>query len=109
MRRQRRGFRLLALILGISLVAAACGGDDDDEGAESGDQGQDATEEEVPQGGEIVDVGTFPSGPPENIDPALNVTLDAYQVINQLYDGLTEVDFSDAENPQAVGAVAESW
>ena len=41
--------KLLALILGLSLVAAACGGDDDDEGAEGAD-----TEEEVPQGGDLV-------------------------------------------------------
>ena len=34
MRRQRRSFQLLALILGLSLVAAACGGDDDDSASE---------------------------------------------------------------------------
>jgi oligopeptide transport system substrate-binding protein len=107
MRRQRRGVKLLALILGFTLIAAGCGGDDD-EGGQSGDGGQEPTGD-VPQGGEIVDVGTFPSGPPETIDPALNVTLDAYQVINQLYDGLTEVDYSDPENPEPVGVAAESW
>ena len=47
MRRQRRGVKLLALVLGLSLVAAACG-DDDDEGA------ADETEEAVPQGGDLV-------------------------------------------------------
>jgi peptide/nickel transport system substrate-binding protein len=48
-RRQRRGLKLLALILGLSLVAAACGDDDDDEGA-----AEPETEEEVPQGGDLV-------------------------------------------------------
>ena len=106
MRRQRRGLQLLALILGLSLVAAACGGDDDD--SDSGSSGEEGGEEAV-AGGELVDLGTFVGDPPEHIDPALNVTLDAYQVVNALYDGLTEIDISDPENPQAVGQVAESW
>lgn len=106
MRRQRRGTKLLALFLGLSLLAAACGGDDDDEGA--GDEEQDAAEEGQ-VGGELVDLNTFTGDPPEFIDPALNVTLDAYQVVNSLYDGLTEIDTSDPENPEAVGQVAESW
>ncbi len=47
MRRQRRGIQLLALIMGLSLIAVACGGDDDD------NEGQ-AQQEEVPQGGTLV-------------------------------------------------------
>lgn len=105
MRRQRRGLQLLAIILGLSLVAAACGGDDDDD---AGDEG-DTDGEEAVAGGELVDLGTFVGDPAEHIDPALNVTLDAYQVVNSLYDGLTEIDISDPENPKAVGQVAESW
>jgi oligopeptide transport system substrate-binding protein len=105
-RRQRRGLQLLALILGLSLVAAACGGDDDD--SDSGSSGDEGGEEAV-AGGDLVDLGTFVGDPPEHIDPALNVTLDAYQVVNSLYDGLTEIDISDPEKPQAVGQVAESW
>ncbi|HEX8804315.1 MAG TPA: peptide ABC transporter substrate-binding protein [Acidimicrobiales bacterium] len=104
MRRQRKGTQVLALILGLSLLAAACGGDDDDESSGTGD-----TTPEGVQGGELVDLGTFVGDPPEHIDPGLNSTLDAYQVINSLYDGLTEIDSSDPENPQAVGQVAESF
>jgi oligopeptide transport system substrate-binding protein len=63
----------------------------------------------VPRGGEIVDVGTFATGPPETIDPALNTTVNAYQVINQVYDSLTDIDYSDPAHPQVVGAVAASW
>jgi oligopeptide transport system substrate-binding protein len=103
-RRQRRGIKLLALIAGLSLFAAACGGDDDDDGAEGAQE-----EEAGVQGGDFVDLGTFVGDPPDNIDPALNQTLDAYQVVNSLYDGLTEIDSSDPENPQPVGQVAESW
>ena len=99
MRRQRRGLKLLALILGLSLVAAACGGDDDDGGG-----GQEAAPsgEEPQQGGEVVDLGTFVGDPPEHIDPALNMTLDAYQIVNAVYDGLTDIDASDPDNPQIV-------
>ncbi len=106
MRRQRRGLQLLALILGMSLFAAACGGDDDDDSAAEGDD--EATEEGV-AGGEFIDLGTFVGDPPEHIDPALNVTLDAYQVVNSLYDGLTDIDASDPDNPQIVPQVAESY
>ena len=49
MRRQRRGLQLLALIMGLSLVATACGSDDD-----GGDEGDDAAESEVPEGGTLV-------------------------------------------------------
>jgi oligopeptide transport system substrate-binding protein len=105
MRRQRKGHRLLALILGLSLVAAACGGDDDD-GAQ-GDSGGQSEEAQV--GGEIIDLGTFTGDPPENIDPALNSTLNAYQVVNALYDGLTDIDASDPENPETKPMVAESF
>jgi oligopeptide transport system substrate-binding protein len=104
-RRQRRGLKLLALILGLSLVAAACGGDDDDGNAGS----EAAPEEQAQQGGEMIDLGTFVGDPPEFLDPGLNSTLDAYQVIGALYDGLTELDSTDPENPVIVGQVAESW
>ncbi|MGH9231108.1 MAG: ABC transporter substrate-binding protein, partial [Acidimicrobiales bacterium] len=106
MRRQRRGIRSLALIIGISLVAAACGGDDDDEGAE-GDAVDEAAE--GVQGGEIVDLFSFAQGPQDHIDPGINTTSSGWQIGGSLYDGLTEVDFSDPDNPQIVGVVAESW
>ena len=47
--------------------------------------------------------------PPEHIDPALNTTLDAYQVVNALYDGLTDIDATDPANPVIVPHVAESY
>lgn len=60
-------------------------------------------------GGEVIDGGTFSSGPPEFIDPALNTTLDGAQVTNALYDGLTAMDDSDPENTVVVPDVAESF
>ena len=113
MRSERAWFlRLFALVSVLALVLAACGGDDDDDDA--GGEGDDTTEEtgEEPEGeagGEFIDGGTFVGDPPEHIDPALNMTLDAYQVVNALYDGLTEIDGTDPASPEIVGLVAESW
>jgi ABC-type transport system substrate-binding protein len=106
MRRQRRGIRSLALIIGISLVAAACGGDDDDEGAEG--SAADEAAQGV-EGGEVVDLFSFAQGPQDHIDPGINTTSSGWQIGGSLYDGLTEVDFSDPDNPEVVGVVAESW
>jgi oligopeptide transport system substrate-binding protein len=105
-RRQRRGAKLLALIMGLSLVAAACGGDDD-EGADEG-SGTDQAAEGV-QGGELTDLGVFGQGPPEHLDPRINSTVDGWQIGGSLYDGLAETDFADPENPVTRPLVAESW
>jgi ABC-type oligopeptide transport system substrate-binding subunit len=101
-------------VLSLGLVAAACGDDDDDDGGaateETTDTGGTETTAggEAAAGGELIDLGTFVGDPPEHIDPALNVTLDAYQVINPLYDGLTEIDFTDPVNPTIEPLVAET-
>ena len=39
--------------------------------------------------------------PPEHIDPALNSTLDAYQAINAMYDGLTDIDSDRPGDPRS--------
>jgi ABC-type oligopeptide transport system substrate-binding subunit len=98
---------LLAVALVGALIAAGCG-DDDDSGDGSGAQSGNGSE--GAQGGELIDLGTFVGDPPEHIDPALNVTLDAYQVVNALYDGLTEIDaVTDPANPVIKPLVAESY
>ena len=96
--------------MALALVAAACGGDDDDEeGAGSGTDDTEAPDEGGgEEGGEMVDLGTFVGDPPEHIDPALNSTLDAYQVVNAVFDGLTDIDTSGDE-PKIVGQLAESY
>jgi oligopeptide transport system substrate-binding protein len=104
-RRQRRSIKLLALIAGLSLVAGACGGDDDDEASSDEEEAQ----AEGVQGGEVVDLSAFAGDPPEHIDPRINTTSAGWQVGGSLYDGLTETDFSDIENPEVRGVVAESW
>jgi ABC-type oligopeptide transport system substrate-binding subunit len=106
--------KLLALIAGLSLVAVTCSGDDDD-GAGAGDErgasGSQPAEPAVEgaQGGEIVDLSAFAGDPPEHIDPRLNTSVAGWQVGGSLYDGLTDIDYSDPENPEVRGVVAESW
>ena len=100
--------KLIAVLMALVLVAAACGGDDDD-GGDDATAGNEGGGGEGEAGGELVDLGTFSSQPPQHIDPALNSELDSYQVVNALYDGLTDLDFSDPENPEVKGLVAESF
>jgi ABC-type oligopeptide transport system substrate-binding subunit len=99
--------RLLALLAVLAILATACGGSDDKSGDSSGGTKDTTASEKT--GGEIVDLGTFQGDPPEHIDPALNSTLDAYQVINELYDGLTDIDATDPANPKIKPLVAESY
>lgn len=104
--------RLLALLMVFGLVAAACGDSDDDSaGSDGGADAPQGTEGEAAAGGgggELIDLATFVGGPPEHLDPAVNNTLNAYQVINALYDGLTDVDASDPDDPRIVPHVAET-
>jgi oligopeptide transport system substrate-binding protein len=106
-RLKRKGLQILAVLLGLSLVASGCGGDDD------GDDGAGTTEQEgdgeARRGGEVVDLAAFAGDPPEHIDPRINTTSAGWQVGGSLYDGLTEIDFSDPENPEVRGMVAERW
>lgn len=105
--------RLLALLVALMLVAAACGSDSDSGDESSSDTTAGATDDtaapDTQAGGDFIDLGTFVGDPPEHIDPALNVTLDAYQVISAMYDGLTDIDASDPANPVVVPDVAESY
>ena len=105
MSRRRSFTRLLAPLIALAMLLAACGGGDggDDTATPSDDVG------ETQAGGELIDGGTFLGDPPEHIDPALNSTLDAYQVVNALYDGLTDIDASDPDNPKVRPHVAESF
>ncbi len=49
------------------------------------------------------------AGNPPHFDPALNFTVEGAQIITQVWDGLTEFDFTDPKNPELKPQVAESW
>jgi oligopeptide transport system substrate-binding protein len=106
-RLKRKGLKLLAVFLGLSLIAAGCGGDDD-EGSEGDTDGEEPTEDTQP-GGDFIDLGTIVGDPLEHIDPALNTTLDGFQIVNAVYDGLTDIDATDPAAPEIVPHVAESF
>ena len=102
--RKSTSFRwLIAILAIISLLGASCSDDDDGGNEES------SVESGGQKGGELIDGGTFVGDPPEFLDPHLNTTLDAYQVIDALFDGLTEIDMSDPDNPETTPLLAESF
>jgi len=73
----------LTVLLGLSLVAAACGGDDsdaEDNGAEPSESSEGAV------GGDFVDLGTIVGDPLEHIDPARE---DAFMrhAVGSMYEG----------------------
>lgn len=107
MRLKRKGLKLLAVFLGLSLIAAGCGDDDEGGGGETDGDGEPAADTQP--GGDFIDLGTVVGDPLEHIDPALNSTLDGFQIVNAVYDGLTEIDASDPANPEIVPHVAESF
>lgn len=137
-RQRKSSYRLLVLLSIFSLIAAACGDDSDDSNDngdaatdEATDDGAELDEDKFvsmledvcgtgddPEtsgedgggggGGEFVDLGTFAQGPPDTIDPGLNTESDGAQVIQALYDPLTEIVYDDDAKPTVVPKVAES-
>jgi oligopeptide transport system substrate-binding protein len=60
-------------------------------------------------GGTLQDIQNFASGPQDHIDPATAAILQGAQISQLLYDGLTEYDFTNRDNPVVKPAVAESF
>jgi oligopeptide transport system substrate-binding protein len=94
---KQRSRWLVTALVGIGVVAAPIVGNA--AAPQSGEGGH----------GEIIEGSTFPQGSPDHIDPALNSELDSYQVINAMYDGLTDIDATDPENVVTVPHQAESY
>jgi ABC-type oligopeptide transport system substrate-binding subunit len=107
----QRGYKLFALLGIFSLIAVSCGDDSDDD-TEAADESEAANAPEgddAVEGGEVVDLSAFAGDPPSHIDPLLSTTVGATQVNGSVYDGLTEVDYSNPAEPVARGLAAESW
>lgn len=111
--------RPAALLLLLALLFAACSGADSgttgtgttaESGAEeTAADGGETAESEAGEGGTLVDLQNFSVGDPDHVDPALASTFQGAQVSVLLYDGLTEFDFTDPENPELLPQVAESF
>jgi oligopeptide transport system substrate-binding protein len=104
-----RGVAAATLAVALSLVAASCGGGDSNPGgaAPSGSAAPSAGEPVV--GGTLVDLENFASGPQDHIDPAQASVVQGAQIGTLLYDGLTEFDFSNRDNPEIKPNVAQSY
>ncbi|MCA1708997.1 MAG: peptide ABC transporter substrate-binding protein, partial [Actinobacteria bacterium] len=89
---------LAVLTLGLALVAAGCGGDDDDEAAEdTGTQGQAAAEQVITMhwGAE-----------PPSLDPGLATDTTSANILLNVMDPLVRLEGKDLE---AKPSLAESW
>lgn len=93
----RRWFKLLALLLGLSLLAAACGGDDDgggDEGADGGDEGPTNSEPDESDEGDPVPGGSLVYGLEADTDnpwtpQGSTCAISCHMVMRAVYDTLT--------------------
>lgn len=98
MRTKPHLMRALAAFFALSLLAAACGGDDGE-----GEGEGEGTATETPSGGGTIIHGT--TGTIVSLDPAGSYDLDSWQIIYQVMNGLLEVE---AGGSQPVPALAES-
>ena len=98
---RHRFWRLLAGLLAIGLLTAACGSDNKSTSTNTTVEGK--------SGGTLVDLQNFASGEPDHIDPGLAGVLQGAQIGQLLYDGLTEFDFTDPASPELKGQVASKW
>ncbi len=93
----------LIVVSVFALVAAACGSDDSGSSTGTEDEGDPVS------GGVLIDLQNLSQGDPDHIDPALAGTIQGAQIPELVFDGLTDYDWSDPENPELVPEVAESW
>jgi oligopeptide transport system substrate-binding protein len=111
----RRRTKIFALFVSLGLTASACGKSSapSSNSADNTSGSAAATTEKsaAPAGGEKVlrDGYVLGIGNPPHFDPALNFTVEGAQIITQIWDSMTEFDFSDPKNPVLKPQVAESW
>jgi oligopeptide transport system substrate-binding protein len=92
-----RRFMISAAVLAtLALVATACGSSSSSNGGTS------------KSGGTFIDYNTLASRP-QHIDPALATDIGGAQVAGNLFDGLTEFDFTNPKSPILKPLVAKSF
>src|SRR5690606_36161186 len=57
----------------------------------------------------LIDIQNLSTGPQDHLDPAQTSVLQGAQISVLLYDGLTEYDFTNRDEPVVKPAVAESY
>ncbi|MDO5493120.1 MAG: ABC transporter substrate-binding protein [Nesterenkonia sp.] len=92
---RRRGAGMAAAGMSAALVLSACGG--------GGDGGDDGEAEAVDGGGTV----SAHNCEPQNLQPGNSTENCGSRILDQLYTGLTQVDYSD--DVEVVPGVAESW
>jgi ABC-type oligopeptide transport system substrate-binding subunit len=100
---------VLGCAVATCLALAACSSTSNTETGSDGTTGG-ASGGSGGSGGELIDGAQLSSS--DNLtsfDPGLVQTLDESQITNALYDGLTDFDFTNKEDPELKGLVAEKW
>jgi oligopeptide transport system substrate-binding protein len=98
MKMRKAWLLLAALFVGLALVAAGCGGDDDEaaEGTTAAEEGQPAAEQVI-----TINWGAEPP----SLDPGLATDTTSANILLNIMDPLVKLD----ENLEAVENAAESW
>lgn len=126
MRHRSASSRVFAAVIGLALVAGACGSSKDTsskKGASSDSKGSNVSNQlsktscgtltnkkDAPTGGTFTDYAwLFDSGSYTSFDPAVVQTLSESQITTALFDGLTDFDFTKKCDPVLKPLVAEKF
>jgi oligopeptide transport system substrate-binding protein len=102
--RRSRSSPVVVLLIGLALLAAACGSSKTSNGSSGSQTG--GNEGTPRQGGTLVDIQNFSGAEPDHIDPARAADIQGSQPGQLIWDGLTENDYKTGK---LVPNVAESW
>jgi oligopeptide transport system substrate-binding protein len=110
---------LLALSLPLLLIVGGCSGSKSkDSGGGAGSTGESVASANGGDGSTATSAGgekvlkdgyVLAIGNPPHFDPALNFTVEGATIITQVWDGLTEFDFSDPKKPILKPNAAEKY
>lgn len=81
----------LALVLALSSILTACGGDDKKENGKTSEK-KEETKLEVDEKGNIVELPVTVGPEPDTMDPTLNSASDVSTVLNHAFEGLMKLD-----------------
>lgn len=109
MARTTRRFTAAAALSLIALTAASCGDSKSTNSGSATTAGVATTQAPSDEGGTFIDGAQLVADNLTSYDPGLVQTLDESQVTTAIYDGLTDLDFTNKEKPVLKGLVAEKF